>query len=266
MVKYLSKYTPMLLQMKKHRLELTTQSYWNKIWETCKVPIILSKKKYVMKRFDSLFKRVLPKNKNLKFIEIGCAPASWMIYFAREFDYKVFGSEFSTKGYYLSKKNLKIAGVRGKIFFDDIMNTKIKRKFDIVFSAGLIEHFENTHKIISQHVLLLKKYGFLILIIPNLRGLVGFLQKLLDFSIYAKHKCLSKEEIRYSLKILNLRVLKCDYFGSWGLGIVNIEKKKFLLFFFRGLDKIIQSILDLLNLQPESKFFSPYIIAIAQKV
>lgn len=95
----------------------------------------------INKKLDMLFKRFIEKGIK-RILEIGCAKAKWLIYFAKEFSYEVYGIDYLEKGVEIAKRNLKIAGVKGTILCEDIFQTSLKEQsFDIVYSMGLIEHF-----------------------------------------------------------------------------------------------------------------------------
>ncbi len=45
--------------------------------------------------------------------------------------------------------------------------------FDVVYSAGVIEHFEDPSRIVRIHAELLKPGGLALITVPNLRGIYG---------------------------------------------------------------------------------------------
>ena len=58
--------------------------------------------------------------------------------------------------------------MEGTIICENVFQTTLEGgSFDIVYSMGLIEHFENPTEVIDEHIRLLNKEGFLIILIPN---------------------------------------------------------------------------------------------------
>jgi 2-polyprenyl-3-methyl-5-hydroxy-6-metoxy-1,4-benzoquinol methylase len=147
------------------------KDFWETSWKKIPFGKYQGIEKYlaINKKLDLLFKQFLEKG-NKKVLEIGCAKAKKLIYFAKEFDYEVYGVDYSEKGVKIAKENLRIAGVKGTILCEDIFQTTFeKESFDIVYSMGLIEHFENPSRIIDAHIKLLKRGGTLIITIPNFK-------------------------------------------------------------------------------------------------
>jgi len=249
---------------------LTTKSYWDNIWSQIEVPRMIDLQyRYDCYRLDKLFKKFFKKNQNKKILEVGASPGSWLIYFNKEFGYEVWGIDYSEKGCLISRKNLELTKTKGKIICEDIFSTTLKKEsFDIVFSLGVIEHFQNPELIIEKHYQLLKKGGILIISVPNMNGLIGFLYKLLNKKVYDMHLRFTKESLKKYF--LNLEILKCDYFGTWHLGVIEYKRNNWLIDWLlqkliTAIDKIIQTPLRYFNLEFESSFFSPYIIIVAKK-
>jgi len=90
------------------------------------------------------------------------------------------------------------------------------KKYDVVFSFGFIEHFEDTGDVIGRHVDLLSEKGQLLILIPNLLGLNGKLQQRFDRENLAAHN-LQSMEISYLKEIMQkfgLRDVSIDYMGK----------------------------------------------------
>ena len=75
----------------------------------------------------------------------------------------------------------------------DFFNFSTDRKYDIVFSLGFIEHFNNTRDVILRHVDLLASSGLLLIVLPNLLGLNGWIQRRFDKENYDVHNLKSME-------------------------------------------------------------------------
>jgi len=228
---------------------------------------------YANRKLHLLLKKYLPKGKNYKILEVGCYPGSKLIFFKKNFDYSIYGVEFVKKACIKTRDNLEKFNVKGKIICSDFFNEsflkKYKLKFDIILDFGFCEHFKNFNEIIKNYSDLLRKRGYLIIIMPNFGGL---------YKLFA-----SKELIRlHNLNIMNLKTIEqvtsryfkklfCKYVGGMytdsseesniGMLIKNKSLRNFFLFLFICLNKIMNYIPIM-----ESKILSPYIVYFGQKI
>ncbi len=217
-------------------------------------------------------------SKNYKnFIEIGCAPGNYLIKFKKYFNIDVFGVEYSEEGYHKTLENIKNYGISASnIALDDFFNSNFlennKEKYNIVFSSGFIEHFDNPDYVIEKQKLLLKSSGLIICIIPNVKFINKLLagNKLLEIH---NQKIMDIKTYKSIFEKCNLKIEYCDYFG----GLINFglfgNKKgtskaifAFLFFIQRLFIDNIQKIIFLLTKKDlTSKFTSPSLICIARK-
>lgn len=112
-------------------------------------------------------------------VEIGCAPAKWLIFYAERFGADVEGIEYSEKGALLSRENLQRCGVTGTIHHADFFSID-PRPYKLVLSIGFIEHFSDVAGVFSRHLEFTAPGGQLALGVPNFRGLNRFVQALAD--------------------------------------------------------------------------------------
>jgi len=154
---------------------MTSQNYWSKQYENHKVIKYGLYKRVteppLFRRLKLVFKKQLPLGKGKKILEIGCAPGRWLVYFHRELDYAVYGVDYSQVGCALTEETLGKNGVSGEIICDNVSDVTFLNKyegfFDVVYSLGLVEHFTDPTDIISVHLRLLRKGGFLVVGMPN---------------------------------------------------------------------------------------------------
>ena len=169
----------------------------------------------------------------------------------------------------MAKENLKRANVNGTILCEDIFKTSLKKEsFDVVYSFGLIEHFENPESIIKKHIELLKNGGHIILSIPNFNkdSLYFTLNKL-----FGKEKGLMKThnldimDINNFKKLFegkNVQVQFLDYFGPINLTLALDPRNKIMLIFMH----VLNQILGYLTFSLRSKYFSPDLVIIGKKI
>jgi len=114
-----------------------------------------------------IFDRYLPHEPGLLFLEVGCVPGGHMVYFAKHFGYTVDGVDYSSGGP-LVEANLRLNGVSGRFFQADVFNFVPDRSYDVVFSAGFVEHFDDPVAPVARHAELAKPGGLVVLTVPNL--------------------------------------------------------------------------------------------------
>lgn len=121
-------------------------------------------------------------------VEVGCAPARWLVWYAEQFGANVTGIEYTPGGAALSRRNLEAAGVDGRIVQGDFFSAEVlDEQFDLVTSFGFIEHFEDLEGAFRRHVDFTKPGGRVALGVPNFRGIVGWLQKIGDRAFLDMH-------------------------------------------------------------------------------
>ena len=244
---------------------------WEKIWRKGALEGYIGLERYmaINKKLDKLFKRFLVKG-DKKILEIGCAKAKHLIYFAREFGYEIYGIDYSESGIEIANENLKIAGIQGTILCEDAFKTSFKSEsFNVVYSMGLIEHFENPKGIINVHINLLKKGGKLIITVPNFRNslyliLSMFLRK--DKEILETHNLsiMNKEKLKELMLNQELKVLFLDYFGPINLMLVPVDiKAKPILYLMHLVNQVIGYATFFM---PLPRYLCPYLVLIAEKI
>ena len=244
---------------------------WESAWRESPLAKYYGIEKYlaINKKLDILFNKFLNKG-DKRILEIGCAKAKWLIHFAKEFGYDVYGIDYSEKGVELAKQNLIISRIKGTILCEDIFQTSlVGESFDIVYSMGLIEHFDNPAEIIDKHIKLLKTGGKLIITVPNYRNSLYIdLRKLIgsDKHILETHNLstMDKKVLDALSRNKGIKISFLDYFGPIDLALVfdHINSRPILYL----IHLINQMIGYGTFLMPSSKYFSPYLIMIGQKV
>jgi SAM-dependent methyltransferase len=126
-------------------------------------------------------------------IEIGCGRSQLLPYFAKRFGLRVSGLDYSTVGCDKARRILARDGIAGEILCADLWDPRSVTTpgYDVVFSFGLVEHFEDTPRVIEAMARFARPGGTLLTLIPNMRGTVGAIQRILSRDIYDIHVPLS---------------------------------------------------------------------------
>ena len=88
-------------------MRLTTKDFWESFYTKDKSEKILKKNwgGITQVHLKSIFSKYLPHG-NLDYLEMGCGNSSWLIHFAKYYNYNVTGVDYSHKGIEYLKKIL----------------------------------------------------------------------------------------------------------------------------------------------------------------
>jgi SAM-dependent methyltransferase len=163
--------------------KLSDREFWENYWETRNVQepeIKRSKKGLSINSILDVFDKYLPVNDTFHALEIGGAPGRYLIYMAKNFKYHVHSLDYSNIGNEQTKKNLASANIPIEVYQRDLFSKNSNNDlplFDMVYSLGFIEHFEDLDLVVKKHFELLKPGGILLLGVPNLGGIYRFFLK-----------------------------------------------------------------------------------------
>lgn len=260
--------------------KLSEKNFWNQEWKKVALPIRVNKLHYTEYRIAKLLKKICMDDKNIKVLEVGCGCSKWMHYFYSDLGMKnIFGFDYSEIGCKLTRENLKLfsdtKAIQNVICGDIFYSPFKERSFDIIYSFGVIEHFENPGEILKLISKLLKPGGIIITTVPNYEGLCGLLQYTVSADIYYMHKKIGLKDLKNWYKTLRLKLIKIGYFGSFSLtASVTWESFSccsplhyfFSKFFIRALNAIITLPLRIISCEIETSIFSPFLLAIGQNL
>lgn len=159
------------------------------------------------------------------FLEIGFAPGKVLAWAAVKLGAKVTGIDYSPVGVAAARDLFERAGVTGDLRNEDAFATGLAPdSFDCVFSAGLIEHFDDPRPIVAKHVELAKPGGTIIILVPNYGGRAGRLQNWLDPENIAIHNLsIMRPRAMAALfdraSLASLETFKYGRFSLWGLSL-----------------------------------------------
>jgi 2-polyprenyl-3-methyl-5-hydroxy-6-metoxy-1,4-benzoquinol methylase len=132
----------------------------------------------------------------IRVLEIGCAPGKYLAWAASITGTEAAGLDYSKPGVDLSRWLFKALELRGDIREEDVFQSSFPpASFDLVYSLGVIEHFDDPRPLVKMHVDFLKPNGTALIAVPNYGGVYGKLQQWADASLLGMH---------------NLSIMSCD--------------------------------------------------------
>ena len=257
--------------------KLTEKEFWENYWEDNNVQVSEIKRSIRRSSVNSIldvFDKYLPVNSSFHILEIGGSPGRYLIYMAKKFKYHVHSLDYSKIGNEQTIKNMNAADIPIKVYERDLFSENFNKDmqlFDIVYSLGFVEHFEELNIVVKKHTELLKPGGILLLGVPNLGGIYSFFLKKTAPQHLAIHN-LNSMNINNWKKFeneLNLIPWFKGYIGGFEPKVMQkIEKNnltnRFLNFIVRRLVSIFSFQLNFLK-KFNSRFWSGYLIGIYKK-
>jgi len=258
MIAYLS----LVKHVERRQDSLAPMEYWRTYW-TSRYGAILKpiRESYL---FSEILRKYLPMDRKFSFLEIGGFPGLYSVLFRKYFGYQV-----TLLDYYIDREIIgRVFEANGvpqdvTIIESDFLEYRGKRKYDVVFSMGFIEHFRDVEFIIKKHAELTKAGGYIVIGLPNFLGFNGILQRLFDPSNLNVHniEAMRLTRIRDIFRNQHIQTLHADYYGKFGLWLENSEQRSSALrLLIRGMNFLGTRLLA----YKESEFFSPYILVIGK--
>lgn len=212
--------------------------------------------------FHKLYSTYLPHDNQMTFVEIGAMPGNHMVYFNKEFGYRVTGIDYCSDVAAITA-TMHINGIHEYALINaDVFSLKDAAQYDVVFSSGFVEHFEDYETVLALHSRMVKLGGYLLITVPNTKYLHKVLMKIFCPEIYQVHRdyLMSRSVLRAGVEKLGFEVMYCDYL------------KTFRPFYplpgpIRFGARIVNKLLRLLRLDNiPNALASPYLYLIAKKV
>jgi SAM-dependent methyltransferase len=123
-----------------------------------------------------------------RVVELGFAPGKNLAWVAARLGAEVTGLDYSRAGIGRARELFDALGLPGSFHCEDMFaNSLPAGAFDVVYSHGVIEHFDDPRPAVSEHLRLLRAGGVAVIAIPNYRSVYGSLQRRFDPDNIAIH-------------------------------------------------------------------------------
>jgi SAM-dependent methyltransferase len=196
---------------------LTDQKYWTDYYGTRKVDTksVVS----ICSQFDCYWEKAIsmvdPPIRDV--VEIGGFPGRYLAYLAWKYNLSPASIDFNSNTKQI-EEHFRAFGIDDySILTENFLEFEPTKKYDLVLSNGFVEHFENHELVLDGHVKYMKEGGVLIVIIPNMRGLIRPYKKLLDRQNLSKH-CLDSMKLSVFSRFAErskLKLICAEYFGDF---------------------------------------------------
>jgi hypothetical protein len=247
-------------------MALTDREFWLNYWESHRDEV------NVRVANQNLFSPVFEKcfaNGNIKTsCELGGFPGTFSIYLKRK-----YGVNATLVDYVVHKPLLEdvlrtndLTPNDLGIIEADIFNYQPAKTFDLVFSVGLIEHFEDTQEVIGLHLPYMNSGAKLVIFLPNFRGINGWFQRNFDMENYNKHNIKSMDVVllKKACQSLGLKNIHVGWYSKFGIWLERENQQPALVRVFKKCVWFAGK--SFFKIFPfESRWFSPYILLTAEK-
>ena len=214
------------------QVDKAEKTYWESRWEDSSLSLPADPRSrrwnnYFVREVDRFLCRTIAmmSPRPGRLLEIGCANSQWLPYFAREHGLDVWGIDYTDVGCARSREIMRRCGLDpDHIVCADLFQppAAMEGAFDVLVSFGVIEHFADTADCIRACARYLRPGGTVISLIPNQKGLNGFLQKHLDRSIFDKHVPLNLTELIRAHELAGLKALSASHFCFVNFGVLDL--------------------------------------------
>jgi 2-polyprenyl-3-methyl-5-hydroxy-6-metoxy-1,4-benzoquinol methylase len=255
-------------------MSLTDKGYWKRYYQPNLQPrhAMVDPNRYYFDSecmdFITPYLPVVTPQNPVRLLEMGCGNSLWLPFFASTWNYQVNGIDYSEDGCKLAQANLAAKGCSGNVQCLDFtrLGDEFQGIFDVVFSLGVVEHFENTSELVGYFVRCLKPGGVIITVVPNMVGIMGKIQKLVSERIYKAHQSLDLSALVKVHTDQALSIQASGYLMFLGLGMIDFPDLPFKRWFGKtiyGLDLLHLFIRRLTGLMPQSSSCSSFVAVIA---
>jgi SAM-dependent methyltransferase len=161
------------------RQDKTTVDHWNEAWAPRPRLRVPSRLNVDVRNITNLLSRYVTPGS--RFLEVGFAPGKMLSWVASRLKAQVTGVDYSPTGVERGKELFTALGIAADLRCEDILKSSLPTSsFDVVYSGGLIEHFEDPLPMVRRHIEFVKPGGRAVILVPDYGGLYGRFQARFD--------------------------------------------------------------------------------------
>jgi len=211
------------------RQGLTDPAYWREFWDVAGVRIQPSRggvRDHVRDTVVAELGKVVEPGS--KWTEVGCASSTFLLDFPAVLGAELDGVDISARALEVTRSNLADLGVTPTLSCHDFTEPLPEElhAYDGVFSNGFVEHFADLSAVLVSVAKYVKPGGIVVSVIPNMSGIVGFLQLFTSSEIFLTHHVITPPILRQEMERAGLIVDVCEPFMSFNTGVVNVGERR----------------------------------------
>lgn len=205
---------------------LTDADYWDDVYRNGRRPYTFPD--VGGNRFHVTLARLLQRHvrPGMAALELGCGGSLWLPYLAKVHGCEVSGLDFSAEGIKKARLHLEANDVTGRLCRADFMAPpeEFLGRFDLVYSLGVVEHFDDPAAVIAAFTRYLKPSGRVLTWIPNTAGWIMRLQRWADREIYDRHCVMTLDDLLRAHRAAGLSLREAAYARFLDLSMVNVYR------------------------------------------
>ncbi len=246
-------------------MTLTDREFWIDYWENKKDLVFRVPKNFVLTNF---LRDLIQQGSIHSALEIGGFPGHYTVFLKKYLNIEASLLDYVVHPRIISEllhiNDLEEQDV--EVIEADLFNFQSSKKYDLVFSNGLIEHFDDTKLVVEKHLGLLNESGKLFISLPNFRGINGWFQKNFDHDNYLKHNigCMDIEYLHGICEQLQLKNIRVFYDGVFMIWLENEASQPFFVKLFKKMVWVLGKVYSKIFSQ-KNQLMSPYIVILAEK-
>lgn len=209
-----------------------------------------------------------------EILEIGAGDSLWLPFLSKMYPSSLFtGLDYSELGCNMLRKRAQDQNVRLEVVHADFFNppTALLNKFDVVISFGVVEHFDNLAEVLLAFKAFVKPGGLLFTLIPNMRGVMGWLTKKFNNEVFEAHNphdlaSFIKGHDQAGLEVVEAGYLCSTNFGMLSMSVQNARKATYEFYkLLTRISKVVWVFESHLFKLPSSAVLSPYIFCTSRR-
>jgi 2-polyprenyl-3-methyl-5-hydroxy-6-metoxy-1,4-benzoquinol methylase len=169
--------------------QMTSEEFWETYHAIPESKLVMPSSRSV---FNLDFQRLLRKwiRPGMNVLEIGAAPGRQLAWVAKTLRANVAGVDSSVEGMELAGKLFTKYHLQADLRCEDVFSTSFPSSyFDLVYSTGVIEHWQDPRGIVEKHIDLVAPGGVVLITIPNYSGINAWIEKQFYPEFQETHQC-----------------------------------------------------------------------------
>jgi SAM-dependent methyltransferase len=182
-------------------------------------PLLPDPRRLPDRRLLALFEQYANLTVGSRVLEVGCGRSPWLPLLALQMGCSVVGVDIEPFAAELARANLSGAGAKGEVLCRDALdltqNEDLVGRFDVVYSLGFIEHFDDTIRRLGVLARYLKPGGRILTTVPNLQGVNWLLQRLGDLERLEMHVIYDSKKLTRVHEAAGFETIAAGYMGFY---------------------------------------------------